>query len=99
MAMSFVLPGNVDSVDVEFEAAFYQHFFGEKETGKENEKYIAHYYKRQPLKTGRITVFLGENGGITIGDEIILRSAFRRKYRDGSCLWTVSVEESTAVSS
>jgi len=99
MAMSFVLPEGRSTVELQLDAASYDHseVVNEKITetadGPITRAYKTHYYTRTPLSSGKISVTLQENLRLSLlGGRVILRTALRRKYLDGSCMWTVSVE-------
>lgn len=89
MALSFVLPGDSSSVELRFQAAVYAH------SEAFNGRYREHLYTRCPLDTGVLTLPLRSGARHALLDgRIVLRVSRRRTYRDGSCLWTVSVENS-----
>ena len=87
MAMSFVFPGDVKQVKVRFGGAWYSHH------EEQGEHRTEHYYSRHSLDTGIISVRLEQGVCCYLLDNrMALRVSFRRKNRDGSCLWTISVE-------
>lgn len=87
MAISFVLPKNQTTVDIQFDAASYEHdavFTG---------KHRAHLYSRHPLHTKKISIHLDRDATRQFFDgRAVLRSSLRRQYSDGSCMWTISIE-------
>lgn len=99
MALSFVLPRDTVQISFQFSAAVYEHSevretYEVHRQDEVQEKYRRrHLFTRQPLDTGSVTLEL-EHGlkRPLLGDRAVLRVSFRRKYQDGSCLWTVSIE-------
>lgn len=88
MAMSFVLPAGASTVELQFDAASYEHSEGTAPKGRRT-----HFYARNPLDSGKISIALRQGLSCPLLDgRVTLRAALRRRHGNGSCMWTVSVE-------
>lgn len=99
MAMSFVLPEGLSAVEIQFDAASYDHSeVISKKTGESSDEtvtktYKRHLYTRTALSSGKLPIALRQGLSLPLlGGRAILRASLRRRYHDGSCMWTVSVE-------
>lgn len=99
MAMSFVLPEGLSTIELQLDAASYDHSEAvykkvvETPDGPVTKPRRKHFYTRIPLSSGKISVTL-QHGfkRLLLDGRVALRAALRRKYQNGSCMWTVSVE-------
>lgn len=87
MAISFVLPANQSTIEVQFDTAYYTHEAGEDEAG-----YTRHFYSRCPIRSDRMRFPLEDGFTADLFGLAALHIFLRRTYRDGSRMWTVSVE-------
>lgn len=99
MAISFVVPEGLSAVNLQVDAASYAHSetvnerVVETPDGPVTKPHRKHIYTRIPLSSGKISVALRHGFSFSLLDgRIALRTIFRQKHQDGSCLWTVSVE-------
>lgn len=90
MAISFVLPNNIDSINVSFDCAVYEHI----NKPVEGKKYILHEYKRFPLTSGVLTIALPNRNRkkLLFDGRAMLQIVRRHQISDGSSLWTISIE-------
>ena len=96
MALSFALPIVSKSVRFQFTAARYENI----DVPVEEKRYVLHNYQRIPLDTGSVEITLPhKNKKMTFFDGRALIRLFRRKQNsDGTCLWTLSVENTKKAS-
>lgn len=95
MAMSFVLPKEISTVELQLDAASYTHseVVNKKADSSGARTYRTHFYTRNSLSSGKISVTMHQKLRLSLLDgRVVLKAALRRKYKDGSCMWTVSAE-------